>query len=551
MNTFTGLVSYLFRCNTDVTSLLSGTALKAVIAYISDYISKPSLKTYVVFDTIRSVFDKNVQLINGSSERGEKARKIMTQIVNSLTSKMEIGAPMASLYLLGNPDHYTSHKFVPIYWKSYVAEARRYWADEQTTDDPDSNMVLQRIKGSVVGTSPIFDYIYRPAEFGDMSLYNWVRLSEKNRIPRPKDNAKEKSGASKRSGKYSEYYKFLPDHPLYSSHHVRILLKGEGKVPNFVGGSLPRHDKGDQEYYASTMLTLFAPWRSGAQLKPESLTWMEQFEEYSFSLREREIMKFFNVRYECLDARDDYSAQLKEDQGKIPPPEWAADEYHMDDGEHWAELETTFTPFDSDSIIDNSTIGKLTAKWNYDKAVVQNTLQTSGWLAPPSSSLTKKIRSRIIVDDIPPSQWKLRVKQKRDEVQELRQSNMAKNPSRHSTTSTTHAANLHPNEVRLVDNSFLDKNFKHRLKKDLALIDKLVRAFDLNTEQERAFRIVTNHATLENPVQLKMHLGGMGGTGKSRVIKALTAFFKDRDECHRMITLAPTGSAAALIGGFT
>ncbi|KAH7918708.1 hypothetical protein BV22DRAFT_1024128, partial [Leucogyrophana mollusca] len=58
LNSFTYLVTYLFRCNTDVTSLLSGTAIKAVVAYISDYISKPSLKTYVVFDTIKSVFDK-------------------------------------------------------------------------------------------------------------------------------------------------------------------------------------------------------------------------------------------------------------------------------------------------------------------------------------------------------------------------------------------------------------------------------------------------------------------------------------------------------------
>ena len=52
MNTVTPVVSYLLRCNTDVTSLLSGTAIKAVVAYISDYITKLMLKTYIVFDTI-------------------------------------------------------------------------------------------------------------------------------------------------------------------------------------------------------------------------------------------------------------------------------------------------------------------------------------------------------------------------------------------------------------------------------------------------------------------------------------------------------------------
>ena len=130
MNTFTYLVTYLFRCNTDVTSLLSGTAVKAIVAYISDYISKTPLKTYVVFDTIQCIFNRNSELIGGSMDHQEKARKIMTQIVNSLTSKLEIGAPLASLYLLQQPDHYTDHKFVLFYWSSYIHEARKAWHTE-------------------------------------------------------------------------------------------------------------------------------------------------------------------------------------------------------------------------------------------------------------------------------------------------------------------------------------------------------------------------------------------------------------------------------------
>ena len=48
-----------------------------------------------------------------------------------------------------------------------------------------------------------------------------------------------------------------------------------------------------------------------------------------------------------------------------------------------------------------------------------------------------------------------------------------------------------------------------------------------------------------------MYLGGMAGTGKSQVIKAITKFFKERDEAGRIVLLAPTGSAAAIIGGST
>ena len=43
--------------------------------------------------------------------------------------------------------------------------------------------------------------------------------------------------------------------------------------------------------------------------------------------------------------------------------------------------------------------------------------------------------------------------------------------------------------------------------------------FELNTEQERAYRIIANHAVAEDADQLKMYIGGMGGTGKSQVLK--------------------------------
>ncbi|KIK52758.1 hypothetical protein GYMLUDRAFT_133354, partial [Collybiopsis luxurians FD-317 M1] len=61
LNTIAYIITFLLRCNTDVTCLLSGTAIKAVIAYITDYISKNPLKTYMVFDIIRSIYNKNKQ----------------------------------------------------------------------------------------------------------------------------------------------------------------------------------------------------------------------------------------------------------------------------------------------------------------------------------------------------------------------------------------------------------------------------------------------------------------------------------------------------------
>jgi hypothetical protein len=159
LNTVTAEVTYLIRSNLDVTSLLSGTAIKAVVAYVSDYISKPSLKTYLIFEAVKSVFDRNSEMLGGSLDRKEKARRLLTQIVNSLTSKLEIGGPMASMYLLGNPDHYTSHKFRPFYWPTFVRAARHAYHHD-SEESAEDHMVLLKVKGKIVGRTIVQDYIF-------------------------------------------------------------------------------------------------------------------------------------------------------------------------------------------------------------------------------------------------------------------------------------------------------------------------------------------------------------------------------------------------------
>ncbi|KZV77825.1 hypothetical protein EXIGLDRAFT_634871, partial [Exidia glandulosa HHB12029] len=65
---------------------------------------------------------RHAATLEGSSDRIEKGRKLITGIVNSFTSKSEIGAPMAASYMLDLPDHYKSHEFKSVYWKGFVTE---------------------------------------------------------------------------------------------------------------------------------------------------------------------------------------------------------------------------------------------------------------------------------------------------------------------------------------------------------------------------------------------------------------------------------------------
>ena len=172
--------------NTDVTSLLSGTAMKAVIAYTTDYITKPGLRTHTMMEIIKSVFTRNSEFLQGSAPRAEKARKLMVQIVNAMTVKQEIGSPMACAHLLGHPDHYTNFSFRPFYWRMFVGEIKQAWS-ELTSDnrhEEPSVMVTHKKDDSrtLVALSPVIDYEMRPPELSAMSLYDWIRLTEKQKI---------------------------------------------------------------------------------------------------------------------------------------------------------------------------------------------------------------------------------------------------------------------------------------------------------------------------------------------------------------------------------
>jgi hypothetical protein len=93
INTVTPDLTYCLRCNTDVTSLLSGTSIKAVVAYVSDYITKSSLKICHMFDSVRAVLDRKTVVIGTSSQHEENCRVLLMQMVNSLPQTYKSGAP--------------------------------------------------------------------------------------------------------------------------------------------------------------------------------------------------------------------------------------------------------------------------------------------------------------------------------------------------------------------------------------------------------------------------------------------------------------------------
>ncbi|KDQ56940.1 hypothetical protein JAAARDRAFT_131340 [Jaapia argillacea MUCL 33604] len=521
-----------------------------------------------MFDVVRNIVERKSEFLNGTFDSIERGRRLLTQITNAFMVKMEIGAPMAALFLMGKNDHYTNCKFKTFYWKSFVKEALKDYhctstsSGENNDEDMQSalekeRIVIQRSNEEYSGISPVMDDIFWLLIYEACSLYDWMQLYQKEKIPNNLQKRDEEENDDNQIENYELQYEdecqleqsqrnhpssppqFLEDHPQYNSHYAFLRPECDALIPNFVGKSLLRSDKGSKEFYSSVMLILFKPWRSGKDLKLETQEWKSVFEIYNFTDRQHELMKYFNVRYECNDARDDFSAQRHKLNGipsKFFDESDSANEMDFDtEINTYTDLFTT----NDDRQLSQECYGKHAWNKMQDMNHIQNVLELAGWNSGHFNDTA--IDHGGSVEHNSSINWASVLSQKKAEVL----------AERAKVIAATNQLGLTPNDFRIVESSFLTKSYKASNKNDQYIIDSIVTEFSLNGEQERAFRIVANHAIEKNNEQLNMHLGGMGSTGKSQVIKALLHFFTTCEEKYKFVVLAPTGSAAAIIDGST
>ncbi|KAJ8495889.1 hypothetical protein ONZ45_g12679 [Pleurotus djamor] len=297
------------------------------------------------------------------------------------------------------------------------------------------------------------------------------------------------------------------------------------------------------------MLTLFRPWRTGADLKDEDVSFEDEFNKYNFLPEHVRVMDNFHLRYECLDSRDDFRKEQR-DLPSIVQPSWlevepdAIDRYNDIDDMDTRQSNEQLQVEVNELLIPSSRVSRRLE----ETRAMKQLLISAGWasVAKPANGA-----SFFAVDpgpDIPhcaPSFWSNLITQERKSIaMERLQCNIASNPG---TIRREHVPLF--NGVKIVDKSYLERSFIPS--SGLAAQESVSKQFCLNPEQDRAFRLVTNHVETPSADQLLMYIGGMGGTGKSQVLKALLEFFRLRGESSRILVVAPTGNAAVIIGGQT
>ena len=616
------VVTFLLQCNTDIKFVGSGEAAKALIYYVTDYITKASLPAHIGIGALSYAIQKTNER-NQTVSEDIASKGALTATVNRMISRLEMSHPQVMSYLVGGGDVYRSHTFNVLHWGSFDRLFRKYeqvgsqadpvsqyvdmsiaQTDAVVVDVPPSvlgdseehsngaedtvhggeiepdqlegsdlqhdteeTFVLQLMPGSVSASSQQQDYIYRCAdpEFEALSLYEFVGTVEKISLKYmtrhtggedgDEHNARRRGRRANARGVFSS-----PRHTQYDTHALR--KRSVWTVPVILGDRIPRSDRsvGEREAWARMMLILFVPWREPSELRADGECWVDAFErqKHSISPMQMGVIENMNIFSECRDVRDS-DRELRHSRALA----------FMRDGLSDTRMEHSGSADDvvggDYDLYDKSDLHAIYDSID-DGARLQNSLdQLVGPRARQildlcfdsgSTQLNEREDARdamsVVEDtDVPIIQMHQAT---------MRHLKRQKRPLRGE-------GQIRPVKRRRIDRGIQESveevTLPQRADENSATIvmqrvvnatEQVIREMGLhdNAEQERAFRIVAEH--VRRPAaddQLLMYIAGVGGTGKTHVVKAILRLFELLGRSREVLVGAPTGAAALNIGGYT
>ncbi|RPD64415.1 hypothetical protein L226DRAFT_544981 [Lentinus tigrinus ALCF2SS1-7] len=216
---YNDLIIFLIQANMDIKHVGSGEGAKALIYYVTDYITKSALPTHLGLAALMYAISSTKAKYGHIPDWGpQQDTGALTILVNSMLARQEISHQQVMSYLVGGGDHYTSHRYRLLYYASFHRLVRTYWdlqsltttrasrpaqpadattsshfptsspqpANDNTSPDavPDDDwetVTLSLGSGSISTLNQQQDYLLRPSTepFASMSLYEFVGLTEK------------------------------------------------------------------------------------------------------------------------------------------------------------------------------------------------------------------------------------------------------------------------------------------------------------------------------------------------------------------------------------
>ena len=361
VNNFNNTMIELMHCNMDIQFLGSGPSTKAVIYYITDYITKAQLKTHVAYAALALAVQKLEQTVSTDDLPTVRAKKLLQKCAFSMIAQQELSGQQVASYLVDLEDHFSSHEFEPMYWTTYEnlvnkifpiahsnpdrhlhqhvsgddvdEDATSLTDDEENVEDDANSLedihVVQSdgddhviVSANNIGelqihTPYIQDYLLRGAALKHLSIWEYTSMIEKiskkrARYHEVKDETKNSDFASNIDTTDDSHtrpkYAFNPSHPDYDTHIQQLRRLNNRPIPTLIGPSLPRRDKTEsREKYCRLMLLLLKPWNAPEDLIVGYNNFEAAFQTF---LQENDkwklLLKNMQLLHECRDNRDNH-----------------------------------------------------------------------------------------------------------------------------------------------------------------------------------------------------------------------------------------------------
>jgi len=350
VNNFNMTILEAVRCNMDIQFIGSGESAKAMIFYITDYITKSQLKSHVAYAALQLAVKKCEDMDDADDDFTVRSKRLLQKCAYAMISHQEMSAQQVASYLMGYEDHFTSHSFSCLYWASFERFIERLdeeklcpinrdqglndggveepvpageeegRGDENGSSTEDENddaeiddgedEVAIRVEddGSVaVLADQVCDYTLRPKEMADMCLWEFVATTEKSYTrPSRRDGGMDEEedfeigetpedveGLDEQSDEHGEQRGrgSVRKFEFLGEHKERerkhVRLRRRRVVPVPIGPAMPRRDQTDAYLrYCRLMLILFKPWRDLSDLRGNYESWEANLGDFSLLMDE-------------------------------------------------------------------------------------------------------------------------------------------------------------------------------------------------------------------------------------------------------------------------
>ena len=366
VNNFNKTILECIRCNMDIKFIGSGPAAKAIIYYITNYITKSQLKTHVAFAALELSVKKLGEFDPTEDELTVRAKRLLQKCAYAMISHQELSAQQVASYLMDYEDHFTSHKYHNLYWTSFESFINKqdpspecYQQQNTTLLNDDSNLdndnidildqdlhttsditnldinesnetlaqdSFEEVRISapsanelVAKSSQVMDYQLRPSIFNNICVWDFITSFDKKRLIRKEKNKNMQMNtddddcSDDDSTNNMNINRFLEGHLEHNSHHL-VSRKSKKLVVVPIGPSLPRRDHSETyAKYCRLMLILFKPWRNAADLRNQGETWLAAFENFKHLCSSNIITLMNNMQllHECKENGHDHFERLK------------------------------------------------------------------------------------------------------------------------------------------------------------------------------------------------------------------------------------------------